>query len=67
MDNFISGLEISVIGFTVTIVTLFVLAEILIVFTKVFGDDKKGKEKRGKAVSQKVEQQVKPAAKTRWR
>jgi hypothetical protein len=65
MDNFISGLEILVIGFTVTIVTLFVLAGILLVFTKVFGGDKKGQEKGGKAVSQKVEQQVKPATKTR--
>lgn len=65
MNDIIFGLEVSVIGFTVTMVTLLILAGILLVFTKVFSGEKKRKDQGGKTVLQKVEPQKKPAAKTR--
>lgn len=65
MNDLILGLEISVIGFTVTIITLLLLAGILLVFTKAFAEGKKRKDKGEKTVLQKVEPQKKPAVKTR--
>lgn len=64
MNNFVTGLEISVIGFTITMVSLFGLALLLIVFTKTFSKDQKGQGKGEQAASQKAEQQVKLAEKT---
>ncbi|NLJ56994.1 MAG: hypothetical protein GX334_08120 [Firmicutes bacterium] len=63
MGNFVTGLEISVIGFTITMVTLFGLALLLILFTKAFSDEQKGQGTGGTTVSQKVEQQAQPAVK----
>ena len=63
MDNLILGLEISVIGFTVTIVTLLVLAGILVIFTNIFREKKE--DQGGGTALQEIEPQKKPAAETR--
>lgn len=64
MDNLVLGLEISVIGFTVTMVTLLVLAGLLIIFTKVFYERKK-EDQGDKTALQEIKSQREPAAKTR--
>jgi hypothetical protein len=64
MNNIVAGLEVSAIGFTITMITLFMLALILIVFTKVFSEEQKGQGKGGTAVARKTEQLIQPAVKT---
>lgn len=65
MNLFVAGLEMSAIGFTVTMVTLLMLATILVAFTKVFQGEQKGRGKGGTAAPQKISQQAKPAVQAR--
>lgn len=64
MNNLFFGLEISVIGFIITMVTLFLLAGILLIFTLVFSKGKDGGRQGQKNTIQVIEPQKKPAAKT---
>ncbi|NMB36325.1 MAG: hypothetical protein GX989_08600 [Firmicutes bacterium] len=63
MDNLILGLEISVIGFSVTIATLLLLAGILLIFNSALKEKKEGQG--GGTALQEIEPQKKHAAESR--